>query len=132
MEILDQIENKVKSAIATISTLQAKVKELEDEKAQYQSKLAEMLNDLQMVDEEIEEPISYQTVASTDAVAEQAPAPTQTNTEAATTNAEATTTTFEPAVAQSENPIDEIEEVRSQQAVAPNQLGISSGDKNNF
>ena len=127
MEILDQIENKVKSAIATISTLQAKVKELEDEKAQYQSKLAEMLNDLQMVDEEIEEPISYQTVASTDteAAPEQSPAPTQNNTEA-------TTTTFEPAVSQPANPIDEIEEVRSQQTVAPNQLGISSGDKNNF
>ncbi len=127
MEILDQIENKVKSAIATISTLQAKVKELEDEKAQYQSKLAEMLNDLQMVDEEIEEPISYQTVASTDteAAPEQSPAPTQNNTEA-------TTTTFEPAVSQSANPIDEIEEVRSQQTVAPNQLGISSGDENNF
>ena len=127
MEILDQIENTVKSAIATISTLQAKVKELEDEKAQYQSKLAEMLNDLQMVDEEIEEPISYQTVASTDteAAPEQSPAPTQNNTEA-------TTTTFEPAVSQSANPIDEIEEVRSQQTVAPNQLGISSGDENNF
>ena len=127
MEILDQIENKVKSAIATISTLQAKVKELEDEKAQYQSKLAEMLNDLQMVDEEIEEPISYQTVASTDteAAPEQSPAPVQNNTEA-------TTTTFEPAVSQSANPIDEIEEVRSQQTVAPNQLGISSGDENNF
>ena len=125
MEILDQIENKVKSAIATISSLQAKVKELEDEKAQYQSKLAEMLSDLQMVDEEIEEPISYQSVASTDTEAEAEQAP-------ASTNADATTTTFEPAVSQPANPIDEIEEVRSQQAVAPNQLGISSGDENNF
>ena len=60
MEILDQIENKVKSAISTISNLQAKVKELEEEKAQYQTKLKEMLNDLQLVDDEV-----FDTVEST-------------------------------------------------------------------
>ncbi|MDX2471821.1 MAG: cell division protein ZapB [SAR324 cluster bacterium] len=121
MEILDQIENKVKSAIATISSLQARVKELEDEKAQYQSKLTEMLSDLQMVDDEIDEPVTAQTET---VQAETAPEPSGSD----------TTTTFAPAAAseQSHNPVDEIEEVRSQQAVAPNQLGISSGDHHNY
>lgn len=139
MEILDQIENKVKSAIATISALQARIKELEDEKAQYQSKLTEMLSDLQMMDEELDLPTT-ESKTTAEGSAYQAPEPAEGSTPEQTTATFAPATTQDQGQPQSEhnsedqgkNAADEIEEVRGQQAVAPNQLGIGSGDHSNY
>lgn len=61
MDILEQIENKVKGAISTIDQLQKRVKELEeenqglkDEQNQNQAKLTEMLGELERVEAEEE------------------------------------------------------------------------------
>ena len=46
MEILDQIENRIKQAINRIGELQARVEALEEQKAQYEEKLTSLLEQL--------------------------------------------------------------------------------------
>ncbi|OGG93717.1 MAG: hypothetical protein A2508_08540 [Candidatus Lambdaproteobacteria bacterium RIFOXYD12_FULL_49_8] len=46
MEILDQIENRIKQAINRIGELQARVEALEEEKIQYEEKLVSLLEQL--------------------------------------------------------------------------------------
>ena len=46
MEILDQIESRIKKAMQTIEELQNRVKELEHQKSQYEEKLSSLLSHL--------------------------------------------------------------------------------------
>lgn len=52
MEILDQIEGRIKQAMQTIEELQNRVKELEGEKAQYEEKLSSLLQQMDSVGQE--------------------------------------------------------------------------------
>lgn len=49
MEILEQIEGRIKQAMQTIEGLQNRVKELEGEKAQYEEKLSSLLQQMDSV-----------------------------------------------------------------------------------